>query len=71
MNPIVTVIVSLLNALGALLPQLPAFIESIRASSDLSADGRALLEHQTQVLLERKRKAEEIARHPLSVPVKP
>jgi hypothetical protein len=39
-----TVIVSLLNALGALLPSLPALIDSIRGSADLSADGKVLLD---------------------------
>lgn len=68
MNPIATVIISLVNALAALLPQLPSFIESIRASRDLSADGRALLDAQEAVLLARKAKAEDIAAHPLPVP---
>lgn len=44
MNPIVTVVVSLINALAALMPQIGGLIERIRASNDLSADGRALLD---------------------------
>jgi hypothetical protein len=68
MNPIVTVIISLLNALGALLPQIPAFIESIRDSGDLSADGLLLLEAAEARLLARKKRAEEIAANPLPDP---
>jgi hypothetical protein len=68
MNPIATVIVSLVNALAALLPQLPAFINSIRASSELSEDGRALLDAAEVTLLARKKRAEEIAANPLPIP---
>lgn len=38
-----TVIVALLNALGALLPQVPGLIAEIRASSDLTDHGKAAL----------------------------
>lgn len=43
MNP-TPIIIAALNFLGSLLPQLPGLIDSIRASNDLSADGKALLD---------------------------
>lgn len=39
-----TVIIALLNGLGAVLPQLPALINELKGSANLSGDGKALLE---------------------------
>ena len=61
-----TVVVSLLNALGALLPSLPGLIESIRGSSDLSPEGRAVLERLDERIAEHERKL--AAMGPLPVP---
>jgi hypothetical protein len=68
---LVKLAVPLLNALGTLLPQVIGFFDRIRASGDLSADGRALLDGQEALLLARKKRAEEIAANPLPPPSAP
>lgn len=68
---ITTVIVALLNALGALLPSVPGIIDSIRGSADLSADGRALLERIDLRVAEHERKLDAIEPLPVPKPIVP
>lgn len=63
---IAEVIVAILNALGTLLPQLPAFIESVRAHPKLDEGGKAALELIDGRLAEHERKLK--AMEPLPLP---
>jgi hypothetical protein len=64
---IVTVIVGILNLLGALLPQLPGLIDSIKGHPELNDGGKAVLAALDSRIAEHERKADETA--PLPVPV--
>jgi ribosomal protein S19E (S16A) len=66
MEAVATVIVSLLNALAALLPQLPGLIDRIRESDGLTAEGKALLDRIDDRIAEHERKL--AATDPLPVP---
>lgn len=68
MDAVVTVIVVLLNALGKLLPEIPGLIDRIRESTELSADGKALLDRIDARIVEHERKLD--AMKPLPVPPK-
>lgn len=68
LDAIAKIAVPLLNGLVSLISNVPGLIARIQASTDLSADGRAFLDAQEKLLLERKRRADEIAAHPLPVP---
>lgn len=63
---IVNLIVAILNALGALLPQLPSLINEIRGHPELNGDGKAALELIDGRLAEHERKL--AAMQPLPVP---
>lgn len=63
---IATVIVAVLNALGALLPQLPALIDSVRGHPQLSEDGKKALDLIDARLAEHERKLAAVK--PLPVP---
>lgn len=67
-DAVVKIAVPVINAAAQLLPQLVGLFDRIRASSELSVEGRALLDAQEAVLLERKRRAEKIAADPLPLP---
>lgn len=63
---IATVLVALLNALGALLPQLPGLIEAVRGHPELNDGGKAALELFDGRLAEHERKLDAVK--PLPVP---
>jgi hypothetical protein len=63
---IATVVTALLNALGALLPQLPGLVATIRESGQLSPDGAALLEKLELRIAQHEKKLAEM--QPLPVP---
>lgn len=63
---IVTVIVAVLNALGALLPQLPSLINEIRGHPELNDNGKAALELIDNRLAEHERKLSVM--QPLPIP---
>ena len=68
LDAIAKLAVPVVNFLSSLLTSIPGLFERIRASSDLSTDGAAFLDAQQALLLERKRRAEEIAANPLPAP---
>lgn len=63
---ITTVFVFLLNALGALLPQLPGLIDAVRGHPELNDGGKAALEVFDGRLAEHERKL--AATEPLPLP---
>lgn len=63
---IVTVIVAILNALGALLPQLPGLIDAIKGHPELNDGGKAVLTALDTRIAEHERKVDEAK--PLPVP---
>lgn len=66
MNVVATVVVALLNALGALLPQLPGLISEIRGNSDLSDGGKKVLDLIDQRLVDDEKAVEAV--QPLPTP---
>lgn len=63
---IVQIVVAILNALGALLPQLPGLIDQLRGHPELNDGGKAALELLDGRLAEHERKL--AAARPLPVP---
>ena len=68
LDAIAKIAVPIINGLVSLFSNLPGLVDRIRSSSDLSTDGAAWLDAQQALLLERKRRAEEIAANPLPAP---
>lgn len=62
---IVTLIVAILNALGAVLPQLPALIDSIKGHPELNDGGKAVLAALDTRIAEHERKLDETQPLPL------
>lgn len=68
LDAIAKIAVPIINGLVSLIGNVPGFLARLQSSSDLSTDGKAWLDAQEALLLERKRRADEIAKHPLPDP---